>query len=123
MKVIFSPKAILAALIASLTLTLLSYLVSLNTVVTSAFVPITMQYTVISAAGTSGSTAAALHGWPFAWFLGNEAVAVFSFFAFALDWIIFLVLSFIVLWIIFRNDTVDEHVNFKPAQLNKIARK
>ena len=123
MKVIFSSKVVLTALIVSLLITALTYFVSLDTAVTGAFIPITMQYTVLSAATTSGSTAAMLHGWPFAWLLANDAVSIFSIFAFILDWMIFLVLSFIVLWILFRTDTVDENMNPKSRQRNKVIRK
>jgi hypothetical protein len=123
MKVIFSPKVIITALIVSLTITALTYFVALETAVTGAFIPITIQYTVISAATTSGSTAALLHGWPFAWLLTNEAVSIVSFFAFILDFIIFLALSFCVLWILFRTDSVDENMQLKRKQQNKVIRR
>jgi hypothetical protein len=123
MKVIFSPKAIVTALVVSLLLTALTYFVALETAITGAFIPLTIQYTVLSATATSGSTAAMLHGWPFAWLLTNDAVSIVSIFAFILDWILFLVLSFMVLWILFRTDTVDENMKPQLKQNKRIIRK
>ena len=114
---IFAKKAILIAVCISLLITGLTYFVQLDTPTVGGFIPLTMQYNVLSSAAQSTSTPATLFGWPFAYVLGNSAVTIVSLFAFFLDWIIFLVLSFLVLWLLLRSDKVSDYVGSqKPAK-------
>jgi hypothetical protein len=125
MSALLTKKVIIIAVLVSLLLTALTYFVQLETVTFSGFIPLTMQYNVITAAASSTSTPAILFGFPFAWMLGNSAVTIVSLFAFFLDWIVFLVLSFLVLWLLLRSDKVSSYVQPKQPTTNvkKVDRK
>ena len=123
MNALFSKKPICIAIGISFLITLATYLVQLSTVTFGGFIPLTMQYTVISSTASSTSTPAMLYGWPFAWILANVNVMIFSLLAFIIDWIIFIVLSFLVLWLLLRNDSVGEYMKPKARETNKVARK
>lgn len=114
MSSLFSGKAIIIAIGISLLITGLTYFVQLDNPISAEFFPWKMQYNIIYSAEQSTSLPAAFYGWPFAYMLGNSAVISFSTFAFILDMLLYLVLSFLVLWLLLRNDRVYDYVTAKP---------
>lgn len=119
MSALFSGKAILIAVGISLLLTGATYFVTvgqLDNLLPVGSAPWNMQYTIFVTDTSSPSQVVTMSGWPFTYILGNSAVIIFSSVAFIIDIIVFLVIAFLVLWMLLRNDSVYDYVAKKTTK-------
>ena len=120
MNALFCRRGLGIMFIASILVTSLTYLVQLATPITNAFVPMFMQYNIISTTASNTASSATLCGYPFAFVLTSANVTLFSPFAFVLDWIIFLAIVIFALWLILQTRSGKDLIQPEKTMLRQI---
>jgi len=114
-------KGVTLAVVVGLALTGLTYFYATPIPLLAENDPFFWYYSVISVEETSTSTLATLHGFPFSYVLESEAVFIFGLFSFILDFILFIFIGSLILWLLLRSGN-EKFINMwektqkRPAQ-------
>jgi hypothetical protein len=96
-------KGVILAMVVAFALTGLTYFYTTPVPLLAENDPFFWYYSVISVSETSSSVLATLHGFPFSYVLESDAVFIFGAFSFILDFIFYLVIASLLLWLIFKS--------------------
>jgi hypothetical protein len=111
------------AVIFGLALTGLTYFYASPIPLLGANDPFFWYYSVLSTNEASSATIATVHGFPFAYVLENEAVFIFGAFAFIMDFVIFLFLGSMIIWILFKRGNKNIRGLFGQKTVRKKVKK
>lgn len=117
-------KAIALAILIGFALTGLTYFYASPVPMLRENDPFFWYYSVISVTETSTSSPAILRGFPFSYVLESKIVYMFGLFAFILDFIIYLIIGILIVWLMFKssNKQINAWFSVKSPVRKKMRR-
>lgn len=116
-------KAVALAVVVGLALTGLTYFYTSPVPLMAENDPFFWHYTIVSVSESATGSLATLRGFPFSYVLESDVVYIFGSFSFILNFILYLFIGSLLLWLLLRshNEKIDDwfHIPHKKTKPKK----